>query len=213
LLSRTIILVGRAATPDCAAPASAEAARPTATHDAAKIASRGLRIDADRNDLKLLALALMTPPIPSRRALTSAPRSDRPTVPDRRPVVAGKPLGFAGPPGQGGRARVVPSGSRTGGLSCAHGHPYGDAVIRMAMLSFRVGDAEADELRRWAAALGVQRSELLRVALHRQLVSLRAADDAAKWQRLPATDAEQALGEAADWAPAEGWGDWNDAAG
>jgi len=83
----------------------------------------------------------------------------------------------------------------------------------MTMLSFRVAAAEADEAQRWAEALGLDRSELLRRALHAHLVSLRGADDAAKWERSPATVAEQALGEVADWGPAEDWGDWNDAAG
>lgn len=91
------------------------------------------------------------------------------------------------------------------------------AVIRanfgcMTMLSFRVADDEADEVRRWAQALGVDRSEILRDALHRHLVALRAEDDAAKWVQAPATAAERSLAQVADWGPAEDWADWRDAA-
>lgn len=83
----------------------------------------------------------------------------------------------------------------------------------MTMLSFRVADAEADELRRWVEALGVDRSELLREALHRQLIRLRSEVDASKAERIPATGAELALTEIADWGPAEDWTDWHDASG
>ena len=71
------------------------------------------------------------------------------------------------------------------------------------MLSFRVSDEEADEAQRWAQALGVDRSELLREALHRHLVSLRSEGDAAKWQASPASDAELSLAAIADWGPAD----------
>jgi predicted transcriptional regulator len=43
----------------------------------------------------------------------------------------------------------------------------------MTMFSFRVDSAEAEETTRWAERLGVDRSELLREALHRYLVRLR----------------------------------------
>ena len=46
------------------------------------------------------------------------------------------------------------------------------------MLSFRVPEDDAVEVQRWAVALGVDRSEILRDALHRHLVALRGADDA-----------------------------------
>jgi predicted transcriptional regulator len=81
----------------------------------------------------------------------------------------------------------------------------------MTMLSFRVPDDQAAEAQRWAEALGVDRSELLREALRRHLVGLRAAQDAAHWRESPATDAELSLAEIADWGPAEEWGDWADA--
>ncbi|MGI8945605.1 MAG: ribbon-helix-helix protein, CopG family [Thermoleophilaceae bacterium] len=82
----------------------------------------------------------------------------------------------------------------------------------MTMLSFRVAAEEAAEVRRWAAALGVDRSELLREALHRHLVGLRGEHDAAKWQQSPATEAELSLAAIADWGAAEDWTDWDDAA-
>lgn len=83
----------------------------------------------------------------------------------------------------------------------------------MTMLSFRVAETDAEEVRRWAETLGVDRSELLREALHRHLVRLRSELDAQAWEQLPPTAAEQSLGEIADWGPAEDWADWGDATG
>lgn len=83
----------------------------------------------------------------------------------------------------------------------------------MTMLSFRVADADAAEVQRWADALGLDRSELLREALRRHLVRLRSEVDAATWEQLPPTEAEQSLARIADWGPAEDWSDWADAAG
>jgi Ribbon-helix-helix protein, copG family len=82
----------------------------------------------------------------------------------------------------------------------------------MTMLSFRVGDDEAAEAQRWADTLGVDRSELLREALHRELVRLRGELEVERWESLPPTAAESSLAEIADWGPAEDWADWNDAA-
>lgn len=82
----------------------------------------------------------------------------------------------------------------------------------MTMFSFRVPDDEAAETQRWAEALGLDRSELLREALHRYLIALRGEHDAARWQEMPSTDAELSLVAIADWGPAEDWTDWNDAA-
>ena len=82
----------------------------------------------------------------------------------------------------------------------------------MTMLSFRVSDADAAEVTRWARTLGVDRSELLREALRRHLVGLRAEDDAEKWDRRPPTDAERSLAAVAEWGPAEDWAEWSDAA-
>jgi predicted transcriptional regulator len=81
------------------------------------------------------------------------------------------------------------------------------------MLSFRVADAEAAEVQRWAEALGLDRSELLREALHRHLVRLRSEVDAKNWERMPLTEAERSLAQIADWGPAEDWVDWGDATG
>jgi hypothetical protein len=83
----------------------------------------------------------------------------------------------------------------------------------MTMLSFRVAEAEAAEVQRWAETLGLDRSELLREALHRHLVRLRSEVDAAAWERMPLTDAEKSLAQVADWGPAEDWADWGDATG
>ncbi len=81
----------------------------------------------------------------------------------------------------------------------------------MTMLSFRVADTEAEELERWVEALGIDRSELLREALHRELVRLRAEGDAETAERVPLSEAELSLAEIADWGPAEDWTDWLDA--
>jgi predicted transcriptional regulator len=83
----------------------------------------------------------------------------------------------------------------------------------MTMLSFRVEDDEAADAQRWAERLGVDRSELLREALHRHLVRLRAEDEVEAWTGMPLTSDEAAFGEIADWGPAEDWSDWVDATG
>lgn len=81
----------------------------------------------------------------------------------------------------------------------------------MTMLSFRVGDDEAAEVQRWADALGVDRSALLREAMHRHLVRLAAETDASAWEASPLTESERAFEDVADWGPAEDWSDWDDA--
>jgi predicted transcriptional regulator len=83
----------------------------------------------------------------------------------------------------------------------------------MTMFSFRVPDDEAAEVQRWAEALGVDRSEILRDALHRHLVVLKGEADAERWLQLPATDTERSLEAIADWGPAEDWSDWANAEG
>jgi antitoxin MazE2 len=83
----------------------------------------------------------------------------------------------------------------------------------MTMLSFRVAAEDAAEVQRWADELEVDRSELLRDALHRHLVKLRSEVDALTWERVPLTDAEQSLAQIADWGPAEDWADWADETG
>jgi len=81
------------------------------------------------------------------------------------------------------------------------------------MLSFRVEAPVAAAAQDWAERLGVDRSELLREALDRHLNRLASEDDAARWQRQPLEESEQALATIADWGPAEDWSDWADAAG
>lgn len=78
----------------------------------------------------------------------------------------------------------------------------------MTMLSFRVEEREALEAQRWALRLGVDRSELLRDALHQHLVRLASEGDAAKWAEQPLDDGEQSFASIADWGPAEDWSDW-----
>lgn len=82
----------------------------------------------------------------------------------------------------------------------------------MTMLSFRVDEAQAQEASTWARRLGIERSELLREALTRQLVRLASERDARAWEETPLTESEQALSSSADWGPAEDWSDWADAA-
>ncbi|MFV1990633.1 MAG: antitoxin, partial [Acidimicrobiales bacterium] len=62
-----------------------------------------------------------------------------------------------------------------------------------------------------ADALGIDKSELLRDALHRQLCRLSSERDLAAWDKQPLTPAEQSIGELTDWGPAEDWSDWSDA--
>jgi predicted transcriptional regulator len=81
------------------------------------------------------------------------------------------------------------------------------------MFSFRVDAEAAAVAQQWAQCFGVDRSELLREALHRHLVRLRAEVDIEAWQVAPLTDAGSASAEVADWGPAEDWSDWADATG
>ena len=78
----------------------------------------------------------------------------------------------------------------------------------MTMLSFRVDDRDANEAQRWAEALGIDRSELLREALRRHLNQLASEGDADRWTAVPLDDGERALREIAEWGPAEDWSDW-----
>ena len=79
------------------------------------------------------------------------------------------------------------------------------------MLSFRADDAQADDATRWAELLGIDRSELLRDALRRELLRLAGENDAETWLETPLDDGELSLAAIADWGPAEEWGDWADA--
>ena len=76
------------------------------------------------------------------------------------------------------------------------------------MLSFRVSEEDAAELQRQAAALGIDRSELLRSALRRRLNELKSEADAERWGAAPHDTGEMALAAIAEWGPAEDWADW-----
>jgi len=76
------------------------------------------------------------------------------------------------------------------------------------MLSFRIEEDDASAITRWAADLGVDRSEILRDAVRRHLALLEAESDVDAWQRTPPTEGELDLDGAADWGPAEDWSDW-----
>ena len=82
----------------------------------------------------------------------------------------------------------------------------------MTMMSFRVDDAEASAAQRWADQLRIDKSELLREALHRHLIRLASQHDTDKWLETPLSADEAAIGQVADWGPAEDWSDWADAA-
>jgi predicted transcriptional regulator len=129
------------------------------------------------------------------------PREKREPPPDE----FGKPLA-AGP------RSVATTDWPTCGLGRAGVLVIHDTLSRMTMLSFRVPDDDAAAIQQWAEALGVDRSEILRDAVHRHLVVLETEADAERWQQQPATDAERSLEAIADWGPAEDWSDWNDAA-
>jgi antitoxin component of RelBE/YafQ-DinJ toxin-antitoxin module len=81
----------------------------------------------------------------------------------------------------------------------------------MTMLSFRTDEEEAANAQRWSERLGIDRSELLREALHRHLLRLASENDAVTWEEKPLDSNEQALAEIADWGPSEEWSDWNGA--
>lgn len=80
----------------------------------------------------------------------------------------------------------------------------------MTMFSFRVDDEEAEQTRQWAYRLGMDRSELLRDALHRYLIRLRAESDIEAWTKKPLSIDESSLAEISTWGPAEDWSDWSD---
>lgn len=82
----------------------------------------------------------------------------------------------------------------------------------MTMVSFRVDEGEAAAVQRWAEQLGIDRSALLREAVHAHLVRLAAEHETSAWLDASLTTDEQALGEIADWGPADDWSDWADAA-
>ncbi len=76
------------------------------------------------------------------------------------------------------------------------------------MVSFRVDDVDVAEADRWAARLGVERSQLLRDALAGHLARLQAEDEVGAYAAQPFTAEEGALDAADEWGPAEDWSDW-----
>ena len=82
----------------------------------------------------------------------------------------------------------------------------------MTTLSFHVSDSEAESVAIWADKLGIEKSDLLRTALHRHLVKLASEEDSRIWLEMPLTDGEFALSAVADWGVAEDWSDWGVAA-
>jgi antitoxin MazE2 len=78
------------------------------------------------------------------------------------------------------------------------------------MVSFRAEDEDVATADRWAARLGVERSELLRDALAAHLARLAAEADAAAYEEHPFTPDELALDAADDWGSAEDWSDWQE---
>lgn len=82
----------------------------------------------------------------------------------------------------------------------------------MTMISFRIDDADAAEVDRWATRLEIDRSELVRDAVRRRLAELAAEHEVSAYAEHPVTDEEKTLAQIADWGPAEDWADWSDAA-
>lgn len=76
------------------------------------------------------------------------------------------------------------------------------------MVSFRAEEDDVAAADRWAALLGVERSELLREALAGHLARLAAEEEALAYEREPFTEDEAALDSADEWGPAEDWSDW-----
>ena len=75
----------------------------------------------------------------------------------------------------------------------------------MTTLSFHVSETEAESVANWADKLGIEKSDLLRTALHRHLVKLASEEDSRIWLEMPLTDGEFALSAIADWGVAEDW--------
>ncbi|WP_416246677.1 ribbon-helix-helix protein, CopG family [Candidatus Poriferisodalis multihospitum] len=81
----------------------------------------------------------------------------------------------------------------------------------MMMLSFRADEEDVEGIRQWSERLGIERSELMRDALRRQLARLAAVHEAVLYEADPVTEDEMSLAAVADWGPAEDWSDWLDA--
>lgn len=88
-----------------------------------------------------------------------------------------------------------------GRLSTAYG-------LGMALVSFRIDEADAAEARLWAERLGITRDALFRAALLGHLIQLRAEADSLRTDK-PLSPGESSLQSAAEWGPAEDWSDWS----
>jgi len=83
----------------------------------------------------------------------------------------------------------------------------------MTLLSVRLDDEISDEIDTWSNYLGVSRSDLVRDALRRHLVTLTGERDSEAWEEHPLDVNELQLTEIADSGPTEDWSDWHDATG
>jgi len=83
----------------------------------------------------------------------------------------------------------------------------------MTLLSVRLDDEVSDEIDTWSNYLGVSRSDLVRDALRRHLVTLTGERDSELWEEHPLDENDLQLSEIADFGPTEDWSDWHDAAG
>ena len=84
--------------------------------------------------------------------------------------------------------------------------------MKTATVRFRLEKDVADEVTSWAKRLGLDRSELLRVALRRYLNNLASESESVILDDL-VDDSLDAFNAIADWGPAEDWSDWADATG
>lgn len=83
--------------------------------------------------------------------------------------------------------------------------------VCMTMLSFRAGSDDVENLERWVNALGLERSHILREALHKHLVRLASEDELESWNKMPLEDDELELQKISEWGVAPDWADWHDA--
>ncbi|HJL89424.1 MAG TPA: ribbon-helix-helix domain-containing protein [Acidimicrobiales bacterium] len=83
----------------------------------------------------------------------------------------------------------------------------------MTLLSVRLDDEISDEIDTWSNYLGVSRSDLVRDALRRHLVTLTGERDSEAWEEHPLDENELQLTEIADFGPTEDWSDWHNATG
>ena len=76
------------------------------------------------------------------------------------------------------------------------------------MVTFRAEEDDVVAADRWAAILGVERSQLLRDALAGHLARLSAEGEVLAYEEQPFTDDEVAFDTTDAWGPAEDLADW-----